>query len=715
MKIRCWKQGVVGFLALALAGASEVAGQQARFGGEETVVAVEIPVQVLVDGKPVTGLSRENFEVREGRKERKIVDFEVVNLSMATTASGKAVAEEPNIPAAGRRNFLLLFDLTNSDPSAITRARAAAHDLVRREMHPSDLVAVATWSFTKGPRLLLGFTTDRRQVDAAVETLGVVDIRNRQPDPLGLIVAELDNSTPSAGGGGGGGGNRPDGDAIFEENMRQFAIGEQAAERQVRGSEVAALTQGFAGLAHALSSVVGRKYVVLLSQGFDASQITGANDAAADQRAAQAAERGEYWSIDSNERYGDTRSANQLEAMLDEFRRSDCAIQAVDIGGLAVGGDAGTVSRRSSRDSLLTMARDTGGMFIENFNDLGDAMGSLLEATSVTYVLTIQPQDLKLDGKYHAIKVKLEGGPSGATLVHRPGYFAPLPYQETSATGRQLSSAQLLLAGESGGELAAGVVAAAFRGEADRMHVPVVVQVDGPSLAQTRGGSNAIPLAIYSYAFDTSGTVVDYFAQAMQLDYGKVGGLLSKDPLRFVGDLRLPAGSYRLRTLVRAGEGGVSWVGDTPLEVPAFAPGELDVVEPLIPAPINEGVVVRSATSAERTSGLPFPFILGSAFFLPNALPVVRREQAVRACVNVYGLSNGEVQVTSELVGEDGHPAPGAQVKVVESSRTDQPGLQRIELEVQPGATPSGLYTLRVTVEQEGRSASSSAPLRVGA
>jgi VWFA-related protein len=689
------------------------AAQRPSFSGEETVVAVEIPVQVLVDGKPVTGLTKENFEVLDGRKSSAIVDFESVDLTMARSTRGKPAAIDSDVPAAGRRHFLMLFDLTNSDPVAVTKARAAASRMVASTLHPTDLVGVATWSYTNGPRLILGFTTDRKQVEVAIETLGVTDVRNRAADPLGLQLAALERQGTGVSSATEAKGMGAQKDEIFLENLKQFAATERASKRQVNKAEVASFTSGGATLAQLMNAVVGRKNVVLFSQGFDASLVTGTTDAAAMAETARAVESGETWNVNSEERFGSTQTANQLEGMLTAFRRSDCQIQAVNIGGLSAGGEAGDAPRASGRDTLATLASDTGGRLYENFNDLGQAMNAMLTATSVTYVLTIQPQDLKADGKFHNLKVKLVNGPSGAKLVHRLGYYAPQPFENRAAVEQQLDSAQLLVAGTPGGELTAGVTAAAFRGEGDRMHVPVVLEVDGSSLLGAAQGG-ALPLSVYSYAFDDAGTIVDFVTQTLTLDVNKVGEKLRQERFKFVGDLRLSAGHYELRTLVRAGAAGAYWLGETPLDVPAFAPGALDAVTPLVPAPMTAGVVVRSAASAEKTKGLSFPFVMGADFYLPSGMPSVRHGGEVKACLNVYGLDDSEVTVRGELVDAAGRAVPDAAVKIVSRAASDQSGLQRLELSVQPGSAHAGEYTLRLSVEQSGRSSSTSSALSVG-
>ena len=93
--------------------------------------------------------------------------------------------------------------------------------------------------------------------------------------------------------------------------------------------------------------------------------------------------------------------------MLEEFRRADCRIQAVDIGGLHAGADQGP-ARVAGRDSLLVMARGTGGELYERFNDLGVAMSQMLARTGVTYVLAVEPEKAaERRREYHPLRVEL--------------------------------------------------------------------------------------------------------------------------------------------------------------------------------------------------------------------------------------------------------------------------------------------------------------------
>ncbi len=686
------------FQAAILASAAALAAAPPAAEEAVTVVAVEIPVQVLVDGKPVAGLTAQNFELLEGRRPQALTGFEVIDLATASSPSHP-------VPASARRHFLLLFDLANAEPSAVLRARDVAAELTRTALQPSDLIAVGRYTHLRGAELVLGFTPDRAQVGAAIETLGLVEVSDRHRagiDPLRLMAADFERSAR-----GGEGGRGAEAQAILAEALRDLANAAQAVERRDQTTKALAFTSQLAAFGRMLAAVRGRKHVVLFSEGFDTALLTGTTDEVEIAETQRAIESGEIWKVDSEARYGSTRAQNQLAQLVEEFRRADCAIQAVDIGGLRAAEDARP--RPSGREALFAMAHDTGGALYENTNDLGQAMGRVLAATSVTYVLAFQP-DVKLDGRYHAVKVRLKNGPARATLIHRPGYYSPRPWHETSALERQLSSAQLLLTGEPGGSLDAGAVVAPFRTATDRAHVPVVFEVEGPSvLAQGKG--ERVALEFFAYAFDAAGQVRDLVAQNIDLERGKVAGRLQDASLKLAGDLLLGEGEYVVRLLVRAAETGRSWRGEVPLRV--AAPEEVVLLPPLFPEPVEQGLLARSSASAEKTKGLDFPFTLRGGFFLPDAAPRLRNGAPTEAVLVAYNLGPAELRIESHLVRADGQEAGPVPIAVTERVAGERFGVQRLSLRLTPQAAPPGEYTLRVIVHQgEGRW-ESGAPVRI--
>ena len=161
-----WMAAAVTAAASILLAAADADGQrnrrrqaQAQFSDTTTVTVVEVPVQVVSSGAPVRGLTRDDFELLDGRRKVEITGFEFVDLSLV---EGKPT--QPQVPVAARRHFLLFFDLFYTTPDSVGRAQQAAADLVLTSLHPTDLVAVAV--FDTRPRLVLGFTSDPQPAPA---------------------------------------------------------------------------------------------------------------------------------------------------------------------------------------------------------------------------------------------------------------------------------------------------------------------------------------------------------------------------------------------------------------------------------------------------------------------------------------------------------------------------------------------------------------------
>jgi VWFA-related protein len=695
---------------LASAAPPREPSREETFTETTEVTAVEVPVQVVLDGKPVRGLTAENFTVYQDKKKEPVTGFETVDLF--------AIPEDKaaEVPAPARRHFLLLFDLSFSEPRSVVKARDAATGLLD-ELHASDLVAVATYTASRGPELVLGFTPDRDQVRAAIATLGLPELIDRTPDPLKLVVGDLAGGAtlthaPAAGNRGRGAEGRPGaegrsdaGDARKEElanrvvdRLESFARESERANLEVQKDKITALARSFTDLAKLMRSVDGRKYVVYLSEGYDSSLLLGTTDKKETDEDRRNADKGDVWKVSSEERFGDSAATNEIDAMIQEFRRADCMIQAVDIGGLRAaaggGGDLG-VERKGGRESLFQLAHDTGGDLYENFNDLSAAMGKMLERTGVTYVLTIQPEAAP-DGMYHPLRVELKGAPRGARVVHRPGWFAPRPFAQRSRYEKMLTTAGQVLVGQEGGTIRASMLAAPMpsseEGQAD---VPLVVEVEGAGLLNNQQGTD-LPAEIYIYAMDAKGSVRDYIAQTLVLDLGKVEGTLRQGGLKFYGHLELPPGSYKARVLVRNGRTGEYGLKVVPIEVPEMTQAGPMLLPPFFPEPQGQWLLTREAPRPDRRD-VPLPFRLDDQPFLPAATPVLDDGREARFSMLGYNLGQGDLQVRSEVQTADGHPAERGALTLT-GRRTEPAGAERLELTFKPAALQPGEYLLKVTV-----------------
>src|ERR1700726_4809907 len=302
-----WSAGGAGLWAAAPTAAPKAGALSETTG----VTRGEVRVRVVGKGEPVRRLTAADFDVYDGRRKQKVTGFEGLDLG---GERGPAMAA---LAPALRRHFLFLFDLSFSEPPSIVKARQMVREMLPA-LHPSDLVAVASYSSANGPRLLLGFTSDRRQGSQAIDNLGQAQLVDRNPDPLQLIAAQPD--TGRAG-------------AEVTANNQDLARMTERANRQQQQAVVGALARSFTDLARLLAGIHGRKEVIYLSEGFDTSLLQGSESSADQAQMAEMTVQGQGYLTDSDQRYGDTRGTNVLEKMMEEFRRSDCIIQSIDIGG----------------------------------------------------------------------------------------------------------------------------------------------------------------------------------------------------------------------------------------------------------------------------------------------------------------------------------------------------------------------------------------------
>jgi VWFA-related protein len=678
--------------------------------GSTQVLSVEVPVQVVRAGEPVRGLTADDFEVWEGRRRLPVAGFEAFDL-LGPGGPGRVAS---GVPSAARRHFLFLFVLAFSEPKSIARARQAAAGLLGI-LHPADLVAVATYSASRGPQLVLGFTSDRRQLDTALGSLGLADLVARPVDPLRLVLEEVLGAGNTAGNGTAPIARDPLADATdVAAGIRMEAVtnGVDRADRAAQRNHINNFTRSLSDLARQISVVEGRKYLVFLSEGFDSALVQGTPDGERQDEMRESTLHGESWRVSSEERYGLTETGNDVERMLEEFRRADCVIQTIDIGGLRADTNSGAntsantsantgasrgVPRVGGRDSLLTMARGTGGDLYESFNDLGVAMAQMLKRTSVTYVLAVEPDRLQPEGEYHRLRVELKKPLHGARLVHRPGYYLPKPYAEQGAIEKLLEAANQVMSGEESDAVATSVLAVPFRSEGEKAYVPVLVEVEGATLLAGRQPAS-LPVEIYLYALDGLGAVHDFLSQTVGLDLVKAGAPLRQNGLKFFGHLDLLPGDYSLRVLVRNGATGVAGLRVVPVHVPAFARGEAALLPPLFPEPASRWLLVQEEPRGEEKRPA-YPFLLRNEPFVPAALPVLTPGREARLVIAGFNLGDGPWGAQARVLTADGKEIPGGSLELIDQRAGGATGADRIVATFRPPADlKPGAYVLKVTV-----------------
>ena len=634
-----------------------------KFEEKVTVKYVEVPVTVLGrDGAPLRGLTKANFELRENGEKREIDSFDAIDFAAPGGAGAKVIS--PLNPAS-RRNFLLLFDLSYSNPQTVMRAQEAARSFVARSIGRRDAVSVGVIDVDRGFRFLTAFTTDRALLTAAIG-----DPRNfRSSDPLQIGSSTLLQIPPE------GIGQMRQGQDIPLDELRDVARLSGRLDDSYKRGRLKRQVGMLGEIARTLQRLSGRKHLVLLSEGFDPRLVQGRGS---DFEENQAIEHGEMWKVDSEQRFGSPDSQKAIQMMADQFRRADVVLHAVDIQGVRVANDVKSGATFNSNEGLFLLANSTGGTVFRNSNDITSEFDRLARQHDVVYVLGFRAP-VGRAGQFHDLTVKLINVPGGR-VQHRGGYYDT---GTESVLERSLTTAEVIVNDIPQDDIGLHALAAAFPRQGEKAQVPVVLEIAGPDLVK-HAKNNRATTDMFVYAFDEQGIVQDSIFQRVTLDVTQVGEQLRGSGVRFYGTLWLPPGKYALKSLVRVSETDRKGFQRVDLEVPAE--GDVAVVRPLFFAEAGNWVMVKATRDDPKA---PYPFILGEDAFIPAARATLRKGEPRLFTVFVYNA--GSDDLTWEIAPE---------AKLVSATSADEVTKFVFALE----QIPADVKELAVTMRKKGSS-----------
>jgi VWFA-related protein len=695
-------------LALLLAAPAATTAQRqpeiAVFGTGVSVVAVPVFVTDK-HGKAVQGLTADQFEIEEQGRKTQVVAFQAVDAGAPEVLPGAGNV----LRAAARRQFLFLFDLSFSTVAGVQRARQSAMEFAEKGLAPGDLAAVATFGLP-GVKMLVGFTPDRSQLVKAIDALGASGLE-RPRDPLALAYdigfTPVDQrGGPAAEGKAAG----RDIDDFLQTQMQQLERGEQ---RQYR-DRVDGFLAGLQQLATALDSIQGRKQVILLSAGFDPTVIGGAQGEKAAENAYNVT-TGRLWEVDTSSHFGDKAAQDRMSQVFRALASTDTVVHSVDVTGLAAGGDLQSIGRSGGggrgRESLAQLALNSGGRFVKDANNIAQALQEVLDASRYYYILAFEPaQSGRKKGELRKLKVRVKT--PGAEVSHRAAYVPPDPAAADPGR-RQLQAAEAIAKGFSGGAIPLRAVAVPYRNAQGRLSLPVVLEIDGPSLMD-KTSQKAVQLEVYGYAFDAQGAIADVVSLRPALDLAKVGPDLKEKGLQVLTSFRTAPGRSDLRFLVREPQSGRAGALRIEVDVPPFTAERLALSPPLFMDDPRTRLVLPAASQGEPQ--LEIPFRLGDEPFTAEARPVLRSGGAREVCVMSFKgpsyATESALEVGAELVSAAGQAVsvPIPKPRIVK----DADGHQRFVVRLEPKGVPPGDYALRVSFKDPaGGVTASSQPVRV--
>ncbi len=713
--------------ALAVASSAAVAqepdpGDLRQFEGREFVFEVQVPVNVVArDGEAVRGLTQDDFQILDEGTPQPITGFRVIDLDQISPDDRRVIETDYGIPPAARRHFLFLFDLSYSAPTSIAKAQRAAHAFVLEQMHPTDLAAVGIHSVESGPQLLITFTPDRAQLARAITTLGNPRLlRLATEDPLGFLIDTPGPSPELTSALDVGGVNA--GITEMERSMSSYlqVIGREMAksERNFARGQISRWAETLRQMARILSSVEGRKHLVLFSEGFDGRLLFGRQPDHFDEEMRQETalvERGQIAQVDSDQRFGNTQLQTQVHQMLREFKRANTVIHTVDISGLRADSREEDRVRVVGRDALFYLANDTGGRLHEDANDFGAELQEVLESSTVTYLLSFQPTDPGEAGDHHRLRVRARA-PKGAQLSHRMGYYTPRPYGDLHPMEKRLLASDLIAAAAERDDLTMDILAAPFRAGPNQAYIPVIVEIDGGTLLEGHE-SPRLPVEIYAYVTDENSEMRDFFSRVVTLDLTGRQDTFANTGLKYYGSLDLEPGDFLLRVLARNAITGATGVETLALHVPPFESGEPTLLPPFFHEEPGSWFLVREQPQDQYARTTVYPFTVNGEPYVPSAVPLLAEggDGGTEICLVGYNLSEGDLSLQATVLDADGEKMEGGALSLRERTVTGIPGLDKLVADFDPADLPAGDYTLRVSVTDPATQTRpfNSIPLRV--
>lgn len=670
-------------------------------------VLVEVPVRVTDrNGNPVRGLEAKDFQVFDDGKKQEIVAVDTIDLAHRTAAPGEPA--EP-IPPAARRHFLILFDFSFAHPRSILAAQRAAKEFVLNGLSPPDFVGVATYSVEHGMKLLTTFSPDRVQVCRAIETLGLMPTEDLSRDPLALAF-DIARVLPTS---AAGLGVRESNAAAISETLRTMLSLTRARFDQYQRLRVRRLTESLQTLASVLDSVRGRKDIIYLSEGFESRLVTGTRDTEEEREWIIS---GEQWKVDGEKRFGNPTLKEDFRLVGDQFRRSDCVLHAVDIAGLRLDPETTSMDASPQENSLFELAEPTGGEVLRNGNDFREQFARLMASTSLVYVLSFRPEESGQEARYHPLKVKVRR--PGTHVISRAGYYERSSFHMLSPLERSLLAADVIASEVPVAEIPARLIASPVPDEKPPFRVPVLIEVPGPELLQRQDGPR-LPVEIYVYAHDADGRLRDFFTQTADIDLAMHRDGLRSGGFRYLGQLTLGPGVYRVRALVRNGRTGRMGLAAETVRVPDFSEKQPYVAPPLFLDAASAGVFVRGRIGEvgralqERLALLP----AGSGL-MPAALPEVHPGSPAQLSVVAYYFGHSQAQdlkIGAQVLSEEGRPVEEGSIRILEKSPTESDGRQVLRVAFTPEKLSPGRYSLRVFLQDAatGKGGHASAPFLV--
>jgi hypothetical protein len=558
------------------------------------------------DGKPVTDLRAEDFEILENGKEQEITNFSYVPLAPASRKSSAASAtpadkNAPPVPPTRlqpeqvRRTIALVIDDLGLSFESIYYVRRALKKFVDEQMQEGDFVAIVRTGGGMGA--LQSFTSDKRQLYAAIERvkwnqLGRGGVSAVAPIDGNNIQTETKAGLPGRTSG-----------ADINDELNQFS------DEIYSVGTLGALNH----IVRGLREMPGRKSVMLVSDGIKIFNREGQSDRILDalRRLTDLANRASVVIYTM-----DARGLQSLTLMAED-NVSGMTMQQVE---------SRLFDRRAdyieSQNGLIYLAKQTGGLAVRGTNDLSAGIKEMLDDQQGYYLIGYRPDEGTFDPKriqFTNLKIKVKR--PGLKVRYRNG-FLNITDEQARPEIQRTREAQLIhaiISPFSASDIGVRLTSLFANDPKSGTFMRSLLHVDAKGLTFTEeaDGWHKVVFDIMAVTFGDNGKLVDEASRTHTVRVrGETYKRIMRDGFEYVITVPIKkAGAYQLRTALR--DSATQRVGSASqfIEVPDINKNRLMI----------SGLVLNGFDPAKQTknavAGQP-DAVLESE---PDAGPAVRR------------------------------------------------------------------------------------------
>jgi VWFA-related protein len=528
------------FLLATLSAEAQTIGQNATSGNTD-VTTLSVRSQIVIEtvvvrdkkGNTIDGLTAKDFTITEDGVPQTIRFCELQSMpstlsDVPLTPAGpedikiynrlartQITPESPgDVRYKDHRLMALYFDMSAMRPADQLRALAAAEKFIRTQMTTSDLVSIMRYS-GGSVDVLQDFTADRNRLLSILETLVVGE---------GQGSAESVDDASSA-----------DTGAAFGQDDSEFNIFN--TDRQLSALQTAA---------RMLGQLNEKKSLIYFASGL---RLNGVDNEAQLQATVDAAIRAgvSFWPIDAR--------GLVAQAPLGDATQGSPGNAGMYSGGAAM---ATTSNLQQSQDTLFSLAGDTGGKALLDYNDLTKGIVQAQQSITNYYILEYYPTNTALNGKFRHVKVSVNPELS-AKLDFRQGYFAGKEFSKFTTVDKERQLEDALMLGDPITDLTIAIEINYFQLNRAEYFVPIVVKIPGRELALAKhGGADHTLIDFVGEIKDIyGGTTVTNVRDNVNIKLtDATAAELAKQPIEYEAGFTLLPGKYMIKFLARDDETG---------------------------------------------------------------------------------------------------------------------------------------------------------------